>query len=102
VIVRLDYLLVLGILSAATHWLIGRSDIAKPIWSRASGFFERLLACSACSGWWIGLALGLLGLRPVVFGWWTVDVIATGILAVWLTPVFQAVVLWGLDRSRIS
>lgn len=100
--VKLDDLLVLGILSAAIHWLIGRSEIAKPLWSRATGFWSRLLSCPACSGWWIGLGLGAAGLRPWLTGWVVLDIVDSAVMAMWLTPVFEAILLWGLDGSRIE
>jgi hypothetical protein len=95
-------LALLGLLSTALHWLIARSKIAQPLWSRARGWAAALLACPACSGWWLGLGLGTGGVRPVMGSWRIVEVIASGLLAVVLTPIFEGVMLWGLERSAIE
>lgn len=97
----LQQLVLLGILSSSIHWLVARSKIAKPLWSRAKGSLAELLACPSCSGFWIGWALGLIGLRPVHSGL-VVDLLLSALLAVFLTPVFEAVLLWGLHTSAIE
>lgn len=98
---RLDYqaLVFIGALSASIHWLIARSHAMQWLWSRATGRLDRLLRCPACSGFWIGLGLGTLGLRPLSHTWITVSILASGLLSVIATPVFEAVFLWGLERS---
>ena len=98
-------LVFLGVLCAGVHWLIARSRIAEPLWSRARGVLAELLECAGCSGFWIGLGLGALGLRPLcIVGGLAGDPIAaviSGILGVFVTPIFEAVLLWGLERSAI-
>lgn len=94
-------LALLGLLSTGLHWLIARSTIARPLWSRARGWLAALLACPACSGWWLGLGLGLGGVRPASGQGGIVAVIASGILAMVLTPVLEGVMLWGLAQSAI-
>ena len=91
----------LALMAPAVHWLAARAEITRPLWSRASGRLSKLLACPACSGWWIGLGLGLAGVRPVAGRWWATTV-ASGLIAVVLTPVVEAVLLWGLERSAIE
>lgn len=98
--VDLPQLLVLGLLCASTHWIIARSEIARPLWSRARGWFGELLRCPACSGWWLGLGCVVAGLRPVGHG--VVAGLMTGALAAILTPVFESVLLWGLANSAIE
>jgi hypothetical protein len=93
-------LLVLGLLTASTHWLVARSEIARPLWSRARGWLAKLLACAGCSGWWLGLGYGALGLRPVSHGWR--GILVAGILGTILTPIFEALLIWGLDETAIS
>lgn len=93
-------LVVFGLLTASTHWLIGRSEIAKPLWSRATGWIEKLLACPACSGFWLGLGYGALGLRPVSYGWR--GVLIAGVLGAILTPIFEGLLLWGLEMTAMS
>lgn len=97
----LQQLVLLGILSSSTHWLVARSSIAKPLWSRAKGSLAELLACPSCSGFWIGWALGLIGVRPTHVGV-VADLFFASLLAVFLTPVFEAVLLWGLHTSAIE
>jgi len=95
-------LVLLGLLSAAGHWILSRSRIAQPLWSRARGLTDDFLRCAGCVGFWIGLVLGLLGLRPVTgSGWRLIDVSLTALTAVFLTPVFEGVLIWGRDASAI-
>lgn len=93
-------LVVFGLLTASTHWLVGRSEIAKPLWSRARGWLARLLACAGCSGFWLGLGYGALGLRPVSHGWR--GILIAGVLGTILTPIFEALLLWGLVTTAID
>jgi hypothetical protein len=60
-----------------------------------------LLACPACSGFWIGLGLGAAGLRPLTTGYWWLDIPAAGLAGVWCAPVAEGILLWGLDKSKI-
>jgi hypothetical protein len=62
-------------------------------------FAAGLLACSACSGFWIGLGLGLAGVRPLGHG--LIGVICSGLLGVVSTPVVEGVLLWGLRATKI-
>lgn len=102
--VAVDKLVMLGILCSAAHWLIARASITKFMWSRLRGGpIGSLLECPACSGWWLGmLAGGLLHLWPVATNNSGANVIISALLGAYLTPVFEAVLLWGLDSSRIS
>lgn len=95
-----DFVL-LAILSAAIHWLIARSKIAQPIWSRTRGWFASLLACPACSGFWIGCALTATGIKAVVLPT-IASIIANGLLALFLTPIAEAVFMWGLQVSSMD
>lgn len=97
---RLDPLVALGLLCAATHWLIARSVIAKPLWSRARGRLDELLRCAGCSGWWLGLIAGIAGLRPIGHG--VIGALLSGLLGVVLTPVVEAVLLWALAQTAIE
>lgn len=93
----------LAVLAAAIHWIAARAEITKPIWNAIwlPETLDRLLKCPACSGWWLGLGLGLAGVRPMVTGMWWIDTAAAGLCAVFGVPVAEAVLLWGLDRAQI-
>lgn len=93
-------LLLLGLLCAALHWLIARSTIAKPFWSRTTGKLDELLRCPACSGFWLGLGLWLLGIRPLGNG--IVSCLLSPTLGAILTPVFETALLWGLAHTAIE
>ncbi len=103
---NIQHLLLLGVLSASLHWILARAEITRFAWSRAPRWLDKLLRCPACSGWWLGLGLGLLGVHPVQqAGWvggWFVEFACPGLLAVWLTPVFEACLLWGLAHSAVQ
>lgn len=94
---------ILAILASALHWLIARASITEWFWSARwlPDFAYDLLECPACSGFWIGLGLGAAGCRPLVTGCWWADTLLAGIGAMWGVPVAEAVMLWGLERSRI-
>ena len=99
-----DQLFLLGLFSAAIHWLVARAEITRPLWSRAHGSFDKLLRCAACSGFWIGGLLVLLAsARPISNDeiLWH-NVIAGAISGLFLTPVFEATLLWGLRESAIT
>lgn len=98
----LHQLLLLGLLSTSMHWLVARSSIAQPLWSRARGLLGELLRCPACSGWWLGLVLGVVGVRPVVAHHRWTEVVLAGLLAVVVTPVVEAVLVLGLQHSAVA
>lgn len=63
----------LGLLGAALHYAAYRAVATHWLWSRYPKPVNALLSCSACSGFWLGGALGalararsyaLLGLSP--------------------------------------
>lgn len=98
----LEQLGLLGLLTSATHWIIARAEISQPLWGRARGWFARLLACPGCSGFWLGIAFGAAGVRPTLQSWPVIGSLTSGLCAVFLTPVFEGVLLWGLERSAIE
>lgn len=104
-------ILLLAVLSAALHWLVARAEITRPLWSRARGWLAKLLACPACSGFWIGCGLTIVGIQaaaPFALGrpgdatFAIATILANGLLAMFLTPVFEAILLWGLAVSGIE
>lgn len=98
--IDLSQLLLFGIVCAALHWLLARAEITKPLWSRAKGALDRLLRCAGCSGWWLGGFVYALGLHPFArTGWW--NVITAGILGAFVTPVFEGLLMWGLERTAV-
>jgi hypothetical protein len=102
-------LVLFGIFCSAIHWLIARSEIARPFWSRADGWLGRLLACAGCSGFWIGAVIGGAGLTaplaldvaPILGVDIALRALAHAVLGVFVTPVFESVLLWGLHESAI-
>lgn len=103
-VLDIQQLILVGILCAAAHWLVARSAILEPLWSRATGKVDELLRCAGCSGFWLGLAAGAGGARPVITpASWpaAAPVLLTGLVAMLVTPVFEAVMLWGLERSSL-
>lgn len=100
VTIDLTHLFVLGLLTSSAHWLFARSKIAKPLWSRTRGFIDELLRCPACSGVWLAAGAYVAGVRPVGKG--GPAFICTMLLGLILTPVFEGVLLWGLERSALE
>lgn len=100
--VALDQLLLFGILTASAHWILARSAIMKPLWSRAPWPLDELLRCPSCSGMWLGAGLSAAGVSPLSGISLWLAVIVGGLLGAFLTPVVQAVMLWGLERTAIE
>ena len=99
--INVGNLVLLGVVSASIHWLLARSYIFEWFWGRLRGFVEKLVTCAACSGFWIGIALGLGGVRPIQDVAWWAQIAGAGFFGLWLTPVFEAVLLWGLSESQV-
>jgi len=103
----IQQLLLLGLFCAALHWLLARAEITRFAWSRAPRWLDKLLRCPACSGWWLGTALGWTRwVTPVSVcsdSWLARagESASTGLLAIVLTPVLEALLLWGLERSAV-
>jgi len=93
----------LGILAASIHWLAARAHITRSFWGAIwlPSFLDSLLRCPACSGFWIGLGLGAARIRPFATGHAWFDIAVAGIVGMFTTPVFEAVLLWGLDKSKL-
>lgn len=91
-------LIVFGMLCASSHWILTRSTITRPVWSRARGKLDELLRCAGCSGFWLGMAWSLLAVKH--YGWPVVPV--GGVLGAWLTPVFEGAMIWGLGMSAVE
>lgn len=107
--INFQQLFILGLLSATIHWIIARASITARFWrllwlphGMLREFLNELLSCPACSGFWIGIALGLNGLQPIQGSFYVVCVLATGFASLFLTPIFEGVFLWGLRASAIE
>jgi len=98
----LDQLFLLGLLSAVIHWLGARSEIARPLWSRARGWLDKLLRCPACSGFWLGGLVTWGGVHPFSDMPRWQEIVGGALCGVILTPVFEAVLLWALERTAIA
>lgn len=54
-------LLVLFVLvTTALYYLFARAQITSWLWTRYPPFLDRLAKCPACSGWWLGLVVGII------------------------------------------
>jgi hypothetical protein len=98
-----------GILCASLHWLIARSEIARPLWSRARGVVAKLLACPACSGFWLGGIIAGTGWAvpaglydDAVRDAWSIHAAVGALLGVVVTPVVEGLLMWGLERSAVD
>jgi len=93
----------LGVLTATLHWLAARAKITKRFWDAAwlPASVDGLLRCPACSGFWLGLGVGLWGVRPLRTGAAWLDVLTAGVCGIFMTPLFEGIILWGLDRSSL-
>ncbi|HEV3059626.1 MAG TPA: hypothetical protein VGY48_15355 [Vicinamibacterales bacterium] len=107
-ILDVSQLVLFGLLCASLHWLIARSEIARPFWSRVNGMLGKLLACPSCSGFWLGGFLSGIGVvEPVRIDLVTptadliTHIIVGALLGVFVTPVVEGILLWGLERSAI-
>jgi hypothetical protein len=98
---NLNALATLGLLSAVIHWLVARARITRGFWGAIwlPSWIGGLLACAACSGFWIGLGLGLAGVQPLGHG--LIGVVCSGLLGVVSTPVVEGMLLWGLRATKI-
>jgi hypothetical protein len=94
----------LSMLTGAGHWILARSAVMFWFWGRATGWFDQLLRCPACSGFWLGGIAWLCGIRPLdaFMPWWPLSLVGTAILATLGTPVAEAVLLWGLGRAALG
>jgi len=105
----LSQLLLFSLLTTALHWLIARAEITRFAWSRAPRPIDRLLRCAGCSGFWLGgLVAGTGWAIPAALyndsmrDAWTIHAAVGALLGVVVTPVVEAVLLWGLERSAID
>jgi hypothetical protein len=72
------------------YYLFARAEITRFLWSRYPSWLDKLARCPACSGTWIGLALGTLYVTPPPHPErWR-----------WERPVWSAV--WGLLLTPIG
>lgn len=51
-------LLTLGVAGAAAHFLLYRALVTRWLWSRYPHRLDAFVACSACTGFWVGLGIG--------------------------------------------
>lgn len=99
--IDLAQLVLLGIVCAATHWLVARSEIARPLWSRAPGLLGRLLSCSGCSGFWLGGIAWTIGIRVTPPDARHGGLALAMVLGTFVTPVFEGLLMWGLYASAL-
>lgn len=99
--IQLQQVALFAILCAVIHWFIARSSIMRWFWSRATGGLAELLECPACSGFWIGLLLDVTYISPLGPPTTWTDPLLSGALGIFFTPLAEAVLLWGLEKSAV-
>lgn len=97
----LEQLTIFGLLLASIHWLVARAEITRWFWSRVPGPIDALLRCPACSGFWLGAGLSPI-VHPISGSAWPQHLVLSCLLGTFVTPVFEAVMLWGLERSAVQ
>ena len=117
--INFHHLVLLAILATSIHWIVARASITRWFWSldwwpcstdaqklpwhiSVRDLLNGLLTCAACSGWWLGLAGGALGIQPLVLGPVWLNILGAVLTGVIVTPILEGVLLWGLARSRIE
>lgn len=127
-----NQLALLALLGTSIHWLFARSAIMKWFWDlrwwprariahlsegtptrvisqdngllvpKLANFVYTLLACTACAGFWLGIAGGLIGMRPLELGPGWVNVISSGLAGIVTVPILEGLLVWGLRTTRID
>lgn len=100
----MNALLLYSILSAALFYLGSRALITRTLWSRYPAPLAHFMDCSACSGFWYGVALAItigrhygldfLGLDP--YDVFTPIVVGLGCLT--LTPIVAGLAQAGIEQ----
>lgn len=85
-----DGILIYPLLTAALYYLGARAMITQFLWSRYSARVDAFMQCAACTGFWYGAGLGVVGLctRTPFLGslaWWTPFVV--GLASIVWTPI---------------
>ena len=96
-------LLYLGVAGAAAHFLLYRALITRWLWSRYPKAIEPFFACSACTGFWIGAAVGFLWMARGIpaLGLAADDPIlpaASGVMTMVMAPIVSFLHLWALEQ----
>lgn len=112
-------LALLALLATALHWLVARSQIMRWFWnlrwwpvarndygealppSALRELFSDLLACAACSGFWLGLVIGLR-VHPLHLGPWWLDWFGAGLAGVVTVPILEGALIWSLRTTHID
>jgi len=99
--IQLQQVALFAIICASTHWFIARSKIMRWFWGRATGSLAELLECPACSGFWIGLLLDVTGVSPLGPPEKLTDPLLSGVLGLYLSPLAEALLVWGIEKSAV-
>lgn len=97
----LEQLTIFGLLLASIHWLVARAEITRWFWENAPRPLDALLRCPACSGFWLGAALSPV-IHPITWERPWRAIVLNMLLGTFVTPVFEAIMLWGLARTAIN
>lgn len=89
----IDGIFIYPLLTAAIYHLGARALITHWLWSRYPDWLDSGARCPACSGFWYGIACGLLGIltgTPFLgsTAWWAIPII--GLASIIWTPIIAA------------
>lgn len=100
-------LLLYPLVSVALYYLGARALITRPLWSRYPAWFDGLMTCASCSGFWYNLGLAAL------FGYWKrwsfmglpgndpLTIGLVGLCGIVWTPVVAAVQIRALEMTGL-
>lgn len=100
-------LVLLAIVGAAAHFLLYRALVTRWLWSRYPAWIDSFFSCSACTGFWLGLGVGIywhLHARPsftLPAGDPVVPIVAAASTMV-LSPMVAWLQTWSLERLGYS
>ena len=105
-------LLAFGLIITFAYYLLARASLTRPLWSRYRGRLASLMACPACSGFWLGLAFShwcpSLSVNwydnvPVETPFeWAVGFLLSGLVGGALCGILYGALHWGLAVSSIE
>lgn len=94
-------LILYSMLTSTLYYLLVKATITEFLWSRYPEWLDDFLACAACSGFWYGLLVGVMGFAlDLSFlglpgrAWYTIPLV--GACSIVWTPLVSALMLKSL------